>query len=60
MGLGESYLDGWWDCERVDELIAHLLRARLDERVGTATMLLHGLRAKLRNLQSLGRAWQVG
>ncbi|AUL99287.1 MAG TPA: cyclopropane fatty acyl phospholipid synthase [Pseudothauera hydrothermalis] len=60
LGLGESYMDGWWDCERVDELIAHLLRARLDERVGSATMLLQGLRAKLRNLQSLGRAWQVG
>ncbi|KPK58367.1 MAG: cyclopropane fatty acyl phospholipid synthase, partial [Gemmatimonas sp. SG8_38_2] len=20
LGLGESYMDGWWDCERLDEL----------------------------------------
>jgi cyclopropane-fatty-acyl-phospholipid synthase len=27
LGLGESYMDGWWDCEALDELIARLLRA---------------------------------
>jgi cyclopropane-fatty-acyl-phospholipid synthase len=27
LGLGESYMDGWWDCEQLDELIARLLRA---------------------------------
>ncbi len=21
LGLGESYMDGWWDAERVDEVI---------------------------------------
>lgn len=25
LGLGESYMDGWWDCEQLDELIARLL-----------------------------------
>ncbi len=20
LGLGESYMDGWWECERIDEL----------------------------------------
>ena len=20
LGLGESYMDGWWDCKRLDEL----------------------------------------
>jgi cyclopropane-fatty-acyl-phospholipid synthase len=28
LGLGESYVDGWWDCDQLDELIARLLRAR--------------------------------
>jgi cyclopropane-fatty-acyl-phospholipid synthase len=27
LGLGESYMDGWWDCEQIDELIARLLLA---------------------------------
>src|SRR5512140_269781 len=27
LGLGEGYVEGWWDCERVDELAFRLLRA---------------------------------
>ncbi|HKJ66321.1 MAG TPA: cyclopropane-fatty-acyl-phospholipid synthase, partial [bacterium] len=23
LGLGESYMDGWWDCEALDEFINH-------------------------------------
>lgn len=31
LGLGESYMDHWWDCDRVDTFIDKLLRAKLDE-----------------------------
>src|SRR5437870_4276909 len=27
LGLGESYMDGWWDSEAIDEMIFRLLRA---------------------------------
>lgn len=27
MGLGESYMDGWWDCERLDIFFQRVLRA---------------------------------
>ena len=27
LGLGEAYMDGWWDCERLDELMSRSLRA---------------------------------
>lgn len=60
LGLGESYMDGWWDCERVDEFIARVLRARLDRRVGSPGLWLSVLRARVMNLQSVARAWQVG
>jgi len=60
LGLGESYMEGWWDCAQLDELISHLLTARLDERVGTTMLLMQTLRARLFNLQNLRRAWQVG
>jgi len=60
LGLGESYMDGWWDCERLDEFIARVLRARLDEKVGRAGLMLAALKARLLNLQSERRAWQVG
>ena len=60
LGLGEAYMEGWWDCARLDELIARLLGARLDERVGLSLLLRHALRARLFNLQTLRRAWHVG
>lgn len=59
LGLGESYMEGWWDCEALDEFFCRLLRARLDERVSPTTV-WHSLRARLFNLQSVRRAWQVG
>ncbi len=33
LALGESYMDGWWDCQNIDELIAKILSARLDKKV---------------------------
>lgn len=53
LGLGESYMDGWWRCERVDEMIHRLLSAGLDERVrGSLRYLLHFLPGVVLNLQS--------
>lgn len=40
LGLGESYMDGWWDCDRIDELICRILNARLDEKVTGSVRLL--------------------
>jgi cyclopropane-fatty-acyl-phospholipid synthase len=60
LGLGESYVDGWWDCEQVDGFITRILRARLDEQVGRAGWLWASLKTRLTNLQSQQRAWQVG
>ena len=39
LGLGESYMDGWWDCAQLDGLVARILRARLDEKVGAGALL---------------------
>src|SRR4051812_44582311 len=33
LGLGESYMDGWWDAEQLDETFAHVLKARLQEKI---------------------------
>jgi cyclopropane-fatty-acyl-phospholipid synthase len=32
LGLGESYMDGWWDTESIDDCIYRILSARLDQR----------------------------
>jgi cyclopropane-fatty-acyl-phospholipid synthase len=60
LGLGESYMDGGWDCAQLDEFIARVLRARLDRHVGRPGLVFDALRARLTNPQSPRRAWQVG
>lgn len=61
IGLGESYMDGWWECHRLDQFIARVLNADLPERIKTNWRLgLHVLQARLFNLQSRRRAYQVG
>jgi cyclopropane-fatty-acyl-phospholipid synthase len=34
LGAGESYMDGWWDTESLDEFLARVHRANLAEHVG--------------------------
>jgi len=33
LALGEAYMDGWWDCEALDQFFARILKARLDKSV---------------------------
>ncbi|MCE5293295.1 MAG: cyclopropane fatty acyl phospholipid synthase [Chlamydiales bacterium] len=52
LALGESYMDGWWDCQHIDECIEHLLKANLDEDFSpTWEMRWTMLKAYLGNLQ---------
>lgn len=60
LGLGESYMDGWWDCGQIDEFICRVLQARLDQEVRRPGLVFAALKARLLNLQSPQRAWQVG
>jgi len=60
LGLGEAYMDGHWTCDRLDELFDRLLRADIGTRFATRAAFWHHLRARLLNLQTASRAWQVG
>jgi cyclopropane-fatty-acyl-phospholipid synthase len=61
LGLGESYMDGWWDCEALDEFINKILRAGIDKKVkGNLKTALFILKTKLLNRQKKTRAYQVG
>ena len=61
LGLGESYMDGWWDCPALDQFIDRALRTRLDLQIrGNWKILLHMLRSRIFNLQSVHRAFQIG
>jgi cyclopropane-fatty-acyl-phospholipid synthase len=61
LGLGESYMEGWWDCEGMDELIYRVLKANLDSKVrGNLKIALQVLRSRISNLQTPSRALKVG
>jgi cyclopropane-fatty-acyl-phospholipid synthase len=63
LGFGEAYIEGWWECERLDQLFDRLLSADADQRVYgwlPVRMLGDVLRHSLVNLQSSRRAFKVG
>lgn len=60
VGLGEAYMDGDWQAERLDEFFTRVLRARLDRQVQPLRLAFHALRTRLLNRQNLKRAWKVG
>jgi cyclopropane-fatty-acyl-phospholipid synthase len=33
IALGESYLDGWWECDALDQFFNRILKFRLDQKV---------------------------
>lgn len=60
LGLGESYMEGWWDCPRLDMLFFHILRENLDTKIKFSLSLkIKFLLLKFINLQTKQRATQV-
>lgn len=54
LAFGESYMDGWWDCERLDDLFARVIAADYESQVSVALpvrirVLLH----KVFNVQTI-------
>jgi cyclopropane-fatty-acyl-phospholipid synthase len=49
LGLGEAYMDGWWDCKSIDKFIDKVLRANLDKKIKNPKVIWLFLRAKLTN-----------
>lgn len=63
LGFGEAYMEGWWDCERLDELFTRLLGAGIDQRITGWVKLKAAMQAlsyRLINFQSIKRAFHVG
>lgn len=61
LGLGESYMDGWWECERLDIFFQRVVAAGLEKKLPHHLKdILRIAAARLTNLQSKKRAWIVG
>lgn len=58
LGLGESYMEGWWDCAQLDEFFARLIRHLPNARRGFP-VLIDSVKVWLTNRQSVQRAPRV-
>ncbi|MBU2616015.1 MAG: cyclopropane fatty acyl phospholipid synthase [Nanoarchaeota archaeon] len=60
LGLGEAYMDEWWDCKKIDKLIDKILRAKLNKKVKNLNVAWGWFVASLLNLQNKTKAFEVG
>ncbi|MGH9484407.1 MAG: cyclopropane fatty acyl phospholipid synthase [Terriglobales bacterium] len=68
LGLGESYMDGWWDCPRLDELFCRIFAAKLDRMASrnlrglalTAVSALFNQQTKSKSPQVARRHYDAG
>ena len=56
LGLGESYMDGWWDCENLDELIFKILNADLEHKISPLKFLFPVIKSKIFNQHRRSKA----
>jgi cyclopropane-fatty-acyl-phospholipid synthase len=65
LGLGESYMDGWWDVPKLDEFFTKVLRAGLDKEVGFSPFAIprfirNVIRNVILNPQRISQAFVIG
>jgi len=61
LGIGESYMDGWWDAEQVDEMIFRIVRMNWENKVRPRlSVALKILAIRYFDLQSKKSAFLLG
>jgi cyclopropane-fatty-acyl-phospholipid synthase len=61
LGLGESYVEGWWECDRLDEMFARLIQTDFMEIYkNRLTFIFYYLRARLSNVGKKPKAFEIG
>jgi len=60
LGFGESYTNGWWDCDSLDECVNKIYQAQLESKLRQNWKTLYRiLQSRLFNLQKPSRAFQI-
>lgn len=61
IGLGESFMSGWWECDRLDEFFCRLMPLRPEDVVKMSLKLrIDFLRAVISNRAGRSRAFAIG
>jgi cyclopropane-fatty-acyl-phospholipid synthase len=59
LGAGESYVDGWWDVEALDEFFTRIHRAGLPDRIRSFAAVWLALKGTILNRQVKSRSGKV-
>lgn len=59
LAFGESYMDGSWDSEQLDELINRILSYKIEKSVLNPATIILGLAARVLNMQAGSRTKEV-
>ena len=60
LAVGESYMEGWWDCKRLDEFFYKLFKAEIYQKLLFPwDRLICYLTYDAFNLQTLERSWEI-
>jgi len=60
LGLGESYMESWWDCNRLDQFFSKILTVNIEGHFKTMSEFLGIIKSKMMNLQKPSRSFLVG
>ena len=60
LGLGESYMDAQWDVDDLDGMLERLILIDAEDRVRGFGAAVDAIRARLVNLQTEARSFEVG
>lgn len=61
LGLGEAYMDGWWDVAQLDQFFTRVLAAGLEKNIShNLAVIWAGLKARLLNQQNQVKAFEIG
>jgi cyclopropane-fatty-acyl-phospholipid synthase len=61
LGLGEAYMDGWWECESLDEFFFKLMLHGIEQKFrNSPPVVTNAIKAMIFNRQSRRKAFEVG
>ena len=60
LGMGEAYMDGWWDAADLPGMFTKVLTAGLDDKLRSFDAIIAHLKARFINQQRGGHAFEIG
>jgi len=61
VGVGESYMDGWWDCESLDQFFHKIFSANIDNKIKKdLSIWIEFITSHVMNVGKKSKAFEVG